>query len=121
MKKLTKKQIDMVNQMLIEANGRRRERLLTLPEILTAIEASRKLGLKSTSMKYLGGGAVCNNYGYRAYQTVCLVITIEKETWIVIQKNSACKGSTGFGRINNASLDATNLMKKVVEFDMKKI
>ena len=67
-KPLTDKQIKQLEADLGRANGKRRERTLSLEN---CINCARRALLDDERWFYVAGGTVANAYGYRSYQTVC--------------------------------------------------
>lgn len=59
-----------IEAMLSAANGRRRERTLTLGDVEDAI---RRVLVNNLSWKAIGGGTVANAYKYPSQQTSCVI------------------------------------------------
>ena len=87
-----------LQQALSEVNGKRRERLLGLDNIVGAAA-----GLKPGQHIFLHGGHVANAYGYASAATGAVVwIPKGKRTALVaVRLVNATRGSTGFGRESN--------------------
>jgi len=85
------------------ANGRRRERIVTLASALDACRLARKYGYDVRS-----GGTVANSYGYRAYQTgfVVAVSSTGKLVWRARQI-SATRGTSVSNQLTGLPINAT--------------
>ena len=84
-----------LSEALRQANGRRRERLLTLNEVVAA-----SIDLRPGQHIFLHGGHVASAYRYPAVATGAVVWIPRKKRLprAIFKVVSASKGSTGFGR-----------------------
>lgn len=62
--------LDGIRAALDVANGRRRERTLSVEDVIDAVARVRTGKL---AWRAVGGGTVANAYGYRSWQTACLI------------------------------------------------
>ncbi len=89
---LTKKQIKQLAADLNLANGKRRERTLSLEN---CIQCARRALLDKNRWSYASGGTVANAYGYRSYQTVCVAaVRSNGKIRIGVAVTSGTKGSS---------------------------
>lgn len=91
-KPLNDKQIKQLEADLKRANGKRRERTLSLDN---CINCARSALLNDERWSYVSGGTVANAYGYRSYQTVCVAAVRSNGTVrIGVAVTSGTKGSS---------------------------
>jgi uncharacterized protein (TIGR02996 family) len=91
-KPLTDKQIKQLSLDLDRANGKRRERTLSLEN---CIHCARSALLDDDRWSYVAGGTVANAYKYRSYQTVCVAAVRSNGTIrIGVAVTSGTKGSS---------------------------
>lgn len=92
-----------VRSQLDAANGRRRERTLTLQEIVGAVRRARTVGFC-----VVGGGTVANSYKYPAFQTGCVVaVGSDGRVRVTIGEVSASKGASVSNRLAGLTARAT--------------
>lgn len=91
-KPLTDKQIEELKADLNRANGKRRERTLSLEN---CIHCAKQALLDEDRWSYVAGGTVANAYKYRSYQTVCVAAVRSNGTVrIGVAVTSGTKGSS---------------------------
>lgn len=82
--------LDALRASLDRANGRRRERTLTLHDVLRCVQRAREDGWHA-----VGGGTVANAYSYPAEQTACLVaVRTDGTVRVAIGTTGAKKGNS---------------------------
>lgn len=86
--------LDDLNRVVQQANGRRRDRLLTCRDIVLAA-----LDLANGEHVFLHGGHVAKSYRYKAVATIAVVWRDDQgSARAIVRVGSASKGSTGFGQ-----------------------
>jgi len=94
--------VTKLQQALSKVNGKRRERLLGLGNIVGAAA-----GLKPGQHVFLHGGHVANAYGYPAVATgaVVWIPKGKRSALVAVRLVNAKRGSTGFGHESNWTAD----------------
>ncbi len=85
--------VKAIEAVLAVANGRRRERTVSLEEALRACKLARRPSQDGWS--FCEGGTVANSYGYRAYQTGFVVaVRSDGSLRVAARECSASKGTS---------------------------